>query len=32
MSQKDLTQGRVPTALAKLTAPMVMGVSSSILV
>ena len=32
MSQKDLTQGSVPKSLAKLTAPMVMGVSSSILV
>lgn len=32
MSQKDLTQGHVPVALAKLTAPAVMGVSSSILV
>ncbi len=32
MSQKDLTQGPVPTALARLTAPMVMGVSSTILV
>jgi len=32
MSQKDLTQGSVPVSLAKLTAPMVMGVSSSILV
>ncbi|MEM9622474.1 MAG: MATE family efflux transporter [Pseudomonadota bacterium] len=32
MSQIDLTQGSVPVSLAKLTAPMVMGVSSSILV
>ena len=32
MSQKDLTQGNAPIALAKLTAPAVMGVSSSILV
>lgn len=32
MSQKDLTQGSVPISLAKLTAPMMMGVSSSILV
>lgn len=32
MSQQNLTQGPVPTALAKLTAPMVMGVSSTILV
>ncbi len=32
MSQKDLTQGSVPVSLAKLTAPMVMGVASSILV
>ncbi|NOX51151.1 MAG: MATE family efflux transporter [Gammaproteobacteria bacterium] len=32
MSKNDLTQGSVPIALAKLTAPMVMGVSSSILV
>ncbi len=32
MSQNDLTQGSVPSALAKLTAPMVMGVSSMILV
>jgi putative MATE family efflux protein len=32
MSQKDLTQGPVAASLAKLTAPMVMGVSSSILV
>ena len=32
MAQQDLTQGSVPSALAKLTAPMVMGVSSSILV
>ena len=32
MPQKDLTQGSVPQSLAKLTAPMVMGVSSSILV
>lgn len=32
MSQTDLTQGSVPGALARLTAPMVMGVSSSILV
>jgi len=32
MSQQDLTQGSVPVSLAKLTAPMVMGVSSSILV
>ncbi len=32
MSQKDLTQGSVPVSLAKLTAPMMMGVSSSILV
>ncbi len=32
MSQKDLTKGPVPQALVKLTAPMVMGVSSSILV
>ena len=32
MSQTDLTQGSVPLSLAKLTAPMVMGVSSSILV
>jgi len=32
MSQQDLTQGRVSTSLARLTAPMMMGVSSSILV
>ncbi|MCH1551756.1 MAG: MATE family efflux transporter [Pseudomonadales bacterium] len=32
MSKKDLTQGSVTASLAKLTAPMVMGVSSSILV
>lgn len=32
MSQKDLTRGPTPLVLAKLTAPMVMGVSSSILV
>ena len=32
MSQTDLTNGRVSTALARLTAPMMMGVSSSILV
>ena len=32
MPQNDLTQGSVPLSLAKLTAPMVMGVSSSILV
>ncbi len=32
MPQKDLTTGSVPVSLAKLTAPMVMGVSSSILV
>ena len=32
MSQKDLTQGPVPLTLAKLTAPMVLGVSSSIVV
>ena len=32
MSKQDLTQGSVPISLAKLTAPMVMGVSSSILV
>jgi len=31
-SLKDLTKGSVPVSLAKLTAPMVMGVSSSILV
>lgn len=32
MSKNNLTQGSVPITLAKLTAPMVMGVSSSILV
>tara|TARA_B100000768_G_scaffold179652_2_gene197808 strand:+ start:153 stop:1547 length:1395 start_codon:yes stop_codon:yes gene_type:complete len=32
MSNHDLTQGKVPSSLAKLTAPMMMGVSSSILV
>ncbi len=32
MPQKDLTQGSVPVSLAKLTAPMMMGVSSTILV
>ncbi|MDA1074281.1 MAG: MATE family efflux transporter [Proteobacteria bacterium] len=32
MSQNNLTQGPVTTALFKLTAPMMMGVSSSILV
>lgn len=32
MSSHDLTQGKVPSSLAKLTAPMMMGVSSSILV
>ena len=32
MSKQDLTQGRVSTSLARLTAPMMMGVSSSILV
>ena len=32
MSRRSLTQGSVPGALARLTAPMVMGVSSSILV
>jgi putative MATE family efflux protein len=32
MSQKDLTQGPVAASLFKLTAPMIMGVSSSILV
>jgi putative MATE family efflux protein len=32
MSQKDLTQGPVATSLFKLTAPMMVGVSSSILV
>lgn len=32
MSQSDLTKGAVPRALARLTAPMIMGVSSSILV
>lgn len=32
MSHQDLTQGSVPKSLARLTAPMVMGVSSSILV
>ena len=32
MSHHDLTQGRVSTSLARLTAPMMMGVSSSILV
>ena len=32
MPQKDLTTGSVPRALVGLTAPMVMGVSSSILV
>ena len=32
MSNHDLTQGRVSTSLAKLTAPMMMGVSSSIVV
>jgi putative MATE family efflux protein len=32
MSNQDLTQGKVPSSLAKLTAPMMMGVSSSILV
>ena len=32
MSQKDLTQGSVSSSLAKLTAPMVLGVSSSIVV
>ncbi|MEM7099301.1 MAG: MATE family efflux transporter [Pseudomonadota bacterium] len=32
MAHNDLTQGSVPTSLAKLTAPMVMGVSSSIVV
>ena len=32
MSKNDLTKGSVPSSLLKLTAPMVMGVSSSILV
>ena len=32
MPQTDLTQGHVPLSLARLTAPMMMGVSSSILV
>ena len=32
MSHHDLTQGQVPASLARLTAPMMMGVSSSILV
>jgi len=32
MPQKDLTLGSVPASLARLTAPMVMGVSSTILV
>lgn len=32
MPQRSLTQGSVPAALARLTAPMVMGVASTILV
>ncbi|MDP6376045.1 MAG: MATE family efflux transporter [Pseudomonadales bacterium] len=32
MAQNDLTVGRVPVTLYKLTAPMIMGVSSSIVV
>ncbi|NCF32995.1 MAG: MATE family efflux transporter [Proteobacteria bacterium] len=32
MPQTDLTQGHVPLSLARLTAPMMMGVSSSIVV
>ena len=32
MSQRDLTQGSVPLSLFKLTAPLIMGVGSSILV
>ena len=32
MAQKDLTKGHVPVTLFYLTAPMIMGVSSSILV
>lgn len=32
MPQTDLTQGHVPLSLARLTAPMMMGVSSSVLV
>ena len=32
MSHHDLTQGQVPSSLARLTAPMMIGVSSSILV
>ena len=32
MPQTDLTQGHVPLSLARLTAPMMMGVSSSTLV
>jgi len=32
MSKKDLTQGSAPVALIKLTAPMIMGVASSIIV
>ncbi len=32
MSERDLTQGAVPLSLFKLTAPMIMGVGSTILV